>query len=154
MGEKLFYKLPNLQSLDLSNNLISHLHPRQFYYLTKLSYLDLSHNTISNLPGSTITSLSSSLSQLNLAGNILNSLPSSTFSILSSMSILDLSSNPWNCNCMLAEFHHKLSQSNSVPTGTTCSTPLVLLKKKWDELDTSFFLCKPVMSVQELVTSE
>ena len=28
MGEKLFYKLPNLQSLDLSNNLISHLHSK------------------------------------------------------------------------------------------------------------------------------
>ena len=153
IGEKLFYKLPNLQSLDLSNNLISHLHPRQFYYLHKLSFLDLSHNTLSNLPGSTITSLSSSLSQLNLAGNILNSLPSSIFSILSSLSILDLSFNPWNCNCMLAELHFKLYQSNSIPAGTTCSAPLVLHGKKWDELETSSFLCKPVMSVQELVTS-
>jgi len=154
MGEKLFYKLPNLQRLDLSNNLISNLHPRQFYYLPKLDSLDLSHNTLSTLPGSTITSLRTSLSHLHLAGNILNSLPSSTFSTLSRLSILDLSSNPWSCNCMLAELHFKLRLANSIPAGTTCSAPLALMEKNWDELDTSAFLCKPVMSVQELTTSE
>jgi len=154
MEEKLFYKLPNLQRLDLSNNLISNLHPRQFYYLPKLRSLDLSHNTLSYLHGSTITSLATSLSHLHLAGNILTSLPSSTFSILSRLSTLDLSSNPWTCNCMLAELHFKLRLANSIPADTMCSAPLALLEKTWDELDTSAFLCKPDMSVQDLVTSE
>jgi len=154
MGEKLFYKLDKLHTLYLSNNLISVLHPRQFTSLPNLSILDLSHNALSYLPSSTISSLMSSLSHLSVSGNNLRSLPSSLFPLLSNLSSLDLSYNPWTCNCLLADLHSRLYLANSIPIRTICSAPLVLMDQSWEELDTSAFLCKPEVSLQNLVISQ
>jgi len=154
MSEKLFFNLTSLESLDLSGNLLFMLHPHQFDFLPALRSLDLSHNTLSYLASTTFTSVSSCLSHLSLAGNILATLPSSIFPLLYTLTTLDMSSNPWTCDCMLAELHSGLALANTIPEQIMCSSPLALLDKSWEQLDTSAFLCSPVVTVQELVASQ
>ena len=153
LPENLFYSLTNLEDLNLSGNLISDLLPHQFSRLPALRRLDLSHNALSSISSSTLASLSPSLSFLSLTGNVLTSLPPSSFPLLSRLPQLQLADNPWHCDCRLAGLHAQLARNNAVPVQTACSRPLAMLDLQWSDLLSSDFVCKPAVSVQQVVTT-
>ncbi|XP_069798780.1 leucine-rich repeat-containing protein 26 [Dendropsophus ebraccatus] len=119
-----FYKYPNLNRLELHNNLISSIDPQAFRNLQNLSYLDLSSNQLMSLKPEVFRPLSG-LKTLNLgnnriswiAGNVLvplgnltalylhnNALTGLRVDILYNLPALTrlrLDGNPWVCTCQI-----------------------------------------------------
>ena len=86
------FQFSNLKQLYLTANQISTLPDSFFYKLPQLEVLDLSHNQLNRMPeGLTVAK---SLQYLNLSFNRLGSLPS-TISDLSNLQILNISHNPF-----------------------------------------------------------
>lgn len=119
-----FVPLRSLKELSLNRNRISFIEPGAFEGLTQLVTLELDGNPIMNLDGNALAGLGnlrelkmedasvSSLihdifahtpfiSEIYLARNSLTSLPDGIFTAPHDLRIVDISDNPWNCNCNL-----------------------------------------------------
>lgn len=118
-----FSHLPNLGSIDLSDNFITDIEPGTFAELQYLRTLVLDGNNLTHLdsrslnissPKFQILHLTSnyissmvndtfryvpSLTRLELADNSLTSLPTGIFDELQNLSYLTVSGNPFNCSC-------------------------------------------------------
>nr|XP_054754373.1 slit homolog 2 protein-like [Lytechinus pictus] len=96
-----FSGLGSLQKLDLYGNNIQHLNGGVLYMLEQVESIDLNGNQISYIEEVTFSN-NGKLHSLSLANNRLTRLNQSTFKpLFSSISSLDLSKNPINCNCDL-----------------------------------------------------
>lgn len=107
-----FQYFQQLESLDLSRNLISTLNSDAFTGLENtLISLDLSQNRISNLVGPPLTLMN--LEVLDLSDNQLTDLARNTFTLLPELQSLNLSSNPHLSN-MPVVLLHKLSNLQTI----------------------------------------
>ncbi|XP_076076109.1 toll-like receptor 6 [Mytilus galloprovincialis] len=109
MPHNIFHLLPNLKTLDLSNNEITYLSWSRFRYLKYLEEVDFSNNRIF------------------LSGRL--SVPSSILSLIS----LDISNNTYYCSCEVLSFFEELSSNNVTikyyPEAYSCTSPRSMADK-------------------------
>ncbi|CAB4056589.1 unnamed protein product [Lepeophtheirus salmonis] len=114
LGNQTLTGLSSLNSLHLEDNQISHLYGNEFLNLKKLRELFLHNNALEFINELTFAPLES-LTTLTLGGNLLTSFP--VWRLLEfnpSTSVLDLSGNPWSCECQfLVPFHRYVAALNS-----------------------------------------
>ncbi|MBN3291024.1 LRR70 protein, partial [Polypterus senegalus] len=117
-----FDELKKLKHLVLSNNYINVIYPNTFSFLKHLKYLHLDRNNISNLHSKTFYGVAFSLKLLNLRDNKLAYLHSNVFRSLDSLIFVNVSKNPWQCDCRLLELRNWLV-SSSVMMNVHCQHP-------------------------------
>jgi len=87
-----FYKLKNLNLLDLSKNMLHTVHEKTFHPLSELKLLNLSHNMLHDLPENIFEGLDK-LEELSLSYNEFHVIPFQVFAPLKLLKLLDLSYN-------------------------------------------------------------
>ncbi|KAL1432826.1 hypothetical protein MTO96_013027 [Rhipicephalus appendiculatus] len=172
MADDAFRGLNNLVELDLSHNFLTAV-PKLAPYCPLLRRLQLSANPIQRLGGHSFRGLHSlvslelsqcqlawletsvfadlhSLEVLRLDGNRLRSLPPDGLT-LPPLHSLDLSDNPWHCDCNLRSLRQWMHQRNvplSVPP--RCEGPPRLARRLWSQLEPDDFACAPRVAASEL----
>lgn len=161
----LFTELPNLQILDLSENLIEVIEDNTFDGLEKLIELNVANNRLEKVSGRMLHGLTE-LHHISLTGNRLTCISNTTFSETPSLRKLDLfdnqigciqegsfdrtthlssvnlMSNPFSCNCHLRWFSTWL-QSHDVLVGTLkCYFPRELRDTSLLEVQSEKFICE------------
>ncbi|XP_035667472.1 chondroadherin-like [Branchiostoma floridae] len=146
LGAGMFAGLGNLRSLFLHENGISDIQAGTFNPTPRLARLYLQQNRLTILPGEVFANLSRlidlrlhgnsidtfptdvlstipSLYFLELQGNKMLTLPLTAFNMLSSMSHVNISDNPWSCDCRMVPFRLKMEGTRSFEYQITCSQP-------------------------------
>uniref|UniRef100_A0A670Z8X6 LRRCT domain-containing protein n=1 Tax=Pseudonaja textilis TaxID=8673 RepID=A0A670Z8X6_PSETE len=106
----LFRNLPALHFLDLSGNLLEDLPADLFAPVTSLAYLSLSANHLTHVPPGLFQSLKN-LVRLDLSANEITSLEAPLVNVSSEFT-LDLSGNPWACDCRLQALFNWAQEGN------------------------------------------
>ncbi|XP_037276960.2 leucine-rich repeat, immunoglobulin-like domain and transmembrane domain-containing protein 3 [Rhipicephalus microplus] len=140
---------PLLRRLQLSANPIQRLGDHSFRGLHSLVSLELSQCQLAWLETSVFADLHS-LEVLRLDGNRLRSLPPDGLT-LPPLHSLDLSDNPWHCDCNLRNLRQWMHQRNvplSVPP--RCEGPPRVARRLWSQLEPDDFACTPRVAASEL----
>lgn len=118
LDDGLFSNLDLLQKVDLSNNRISQIGLKTFSNVPKLNFLRLDGNKLTHLKKEMLSNLPSLLN-------------------------LDVQDNPWKCDCFLQQFRDWIISKKIYTTDIYCSEPLKVQGKRWKQLDSSDFACRP-----------
>lgn len=144
-----FVSLRSLERLSLNRNRIGFIEPGAFDGLSQLVALELEANPIVNLDSNTLAGLGNLrelnmaaasiasltydafvrtpfISELYLARNSLTSLPDGIFAASHDLRVLDISDNPWDCNCNLITIDSKTNRSEirfENRIATLCASP-------------------------------
>lgn len=138
-----------LRRLQLSANPIQRLGGHSFRGLRRLVSLELSQCQLAWLETDVFADLES-LEVLRLDGNRLRSLPPDGLR-LPPLHSLDLSDNPWHCDCHLRSLRQWMHEHNvplSVPP--LCEGPARLARHPWTQLEADDFACAPKIVASEL----
>lgn len=128
VGKGSLEDMPNLRILNLSKNVISLL-PDYFQGVNLIS-LDASLCRIKNINNKTLAAMTS-LRELNLAGNRLTTVyPECFIQVIN----LDISDNPWRCDCLnLKETYYWLTKTGKRIDTLVCQSPEALEGLTWLE---------------------
>lgn len=136
-----FKDAPSLRDLTLANNPILKIHSEALNNLGNIVRFDLSSCDIRDIAADVFRNLKF-LESLKLNGNNLRDLPLSSLEKLEKLRVIDLSDNPWNCDCRLRDLKIWLSNHKLFST-PSCSLPTRLANKPFSELALDEFACKP-----------
>jgi hypothetical protein len=118
---KIFQGLVNLQELYISHNAIEVLHFVET--AGRLTVLDVGHNNLTDLKPDIFTAFPK-LSRLNLSYNNLGALDMTvTAQVANVSSHMDLTGNPWVCDCVMYKTVYSWCRNNSVDLELVCSSP-------------------------------
>uniref|UniRef100_A0A3Q3BSF9 LRRCT domain-containing protein n=1 Tax=Kryptolebias marmoratus TaxID=37003 RepID=A0A3Q3BSF9_KRYMA len=132
----LFPHKGKLSKLSLENNLLTSLPDKYFVGFMKLKTLTLKNNHLTSLPPVLFGEMPR-LTELSLQQNNLN-----VFESLVKLKKLDLSHNPWNCDCHLIDFYQWMkSKSSILSTEVTCEYPEHLKGTEIISLPEDQFIC-------------
>ncbi|KAM4711882.1 leucine-rich repeat-containing protein 17 [Anableps anableps] len=110
--------------MDMSNNIIKHLRPRQFLLSKELKLLNLSSNNLQHIDTAAFAGLLY-LRDLDLSNNSLNYFQYGVLEDLYFLRRLMLDNNPWICDYNIHYLVYWLKHHPSVSyTGLICSEPL------------------------------
>ncbi|XP_025773454.1 leucine-rich repeat-containing protein 3C [Puma concolor] len=111
--------IPNdTRKLYLDANQLASVPAGAFQHLPVLEELDLSHNALVHLSGAAFQGLAGSLRHLDLSANQLASVPVEAFVGLKIQ--VNLSANPWRCDCALQEVLRQVRLAPDTGTGIVC----------------------------------
>uniref|UniRef100_A0A8D2AP45 Leucine rich repeat containing 3C n=1 Tax=Sciurus vulgaris TaxID=55149 RepID=A0A8D2AP45_SCIVU len=111
--------IPNdTRKLFLDANQLASLPAGAFQHLPILEELDLSHNALAHLSGAAFQGLAGTLRHLDLSANQLASVPVEAFAGLQIQ--VNLSANPWRCDCALQEVLRQVRLVPGTGTGIVC----------------------------------
>ncbi|XP_011381341.1 leucine-rich repeat-containing protein 3C [Pteropus vampyrus] len=111
--------IPNdTRKLYLDANQLASVPAGAFQHLPVLEELDLSHNVLAHLSGAAFQGLADTLRHLDLSANQLASLPVEAF--LGLQIQVNLSANPWRCDCALQEVLSRVRLAPGTGTGIVC----------------------------------
>uniref|UniRef100_A0A8C6EK59 Leucine rich repeat containing 3C n=1 Tax=Microcebus murinus TaxID=30608 RepID=A0A8C6EK59_MICMU len=111
--------IPNdTRKLYLDANQLASLPEGAFQHLPVLEELDLSHNALAHLSGAAFQGLAGTLRHLDLSANQLASVPAEAFVGLQIQ--VNLSANPWHCDCALQEVLRQVRLAPGTGTGIVC----------------------------------
>ncbi|XP_017893298.1 leucine-rich repeat-containing protein 24-like [Ceratina calcarata] len=138
-----------LRILILSGNPLGNLKSHQFPMLQHLRNLELQRCSLTQINGEAFIHLTG-LESLRLDQNRLEYLEVSVISSLPRLKTLTLDGNQWSCDCRLRNFRSWLipngpSKLYSVPQ--SCSSPLRLEGRKWEDVKPTEFACEPEVFV-------
>ncbi|XP_010632814.1 chondroadherin-like protein [Fukomys damarensis] len=113
--------LPALQELQLSGNPLRALHDGDFRPMGRsLQHLFLNSSGLEQISPGAFSGLGPGLQSLHLQKNELRALPA--LPRLIGLELIDLSGNPFHCDCQLLPLHRWLTGLN-LRVGATCATP-------------------------------
>uniref|UniRef100_A0ABK0LGB6 Leucine rich repeat containing 3C n=2 Tax=Rattus norvegicus TaxID=10116 RepID=A0ABK0LGB6_RAT len=111
--------IPNdTRKLYLDANQLASVPAGAFQHLPALEELDLSHNVLVHLSGAAFQGLEATLRHLDLSANQLASVPVAAFVGLQIQ--VNLSANPWRCDCALQEVLRHVRLAPGSGTGIVC----------------------------------
>ncbi|XP_077019382.1 leucine-rich repeat-containing protein 3C [Tamandua tetradactyla] len=111
--------IPNdTRKLYLDANRLASVPAGAFQHLPVLEELDLSHNALAHLSGAAFKGLADTLHHLDLSANQLASVPVEAFVGLQIQ--VNLSANPWRCDCALQEVLRRVRLVPGTGTGIVC----------------------------------
>ncbi|XP_037349576.1 leucine-rich repeat-containing protein 3C [Talpa occidentalis] len=111
--------IPNdTRKLYLDANRLASVPAGAFEHLPVLEELDLSHNILAHLSGAAFQGLAGTLRHLDLSANQLASVPLEAFVGLQIQ--VNLSANPWSCDCALQEVLRQVRLAPGTGTGIVC----------------------------------
>ncbi|KAG8514899.1 Leucine-rich repeat-containing protein 3C [Galemys pyrenaicus] len=111
--------IPNdTRKLYLDANRLVSVPAGAFEHLPVLEELDLSHNILAHLSGAAFQGLAGTLRHLDLSANQLASVPAEAFVGLQIQ--VNLSANPWLCDCALQEVLRRVRLAPGTGTGIVC----------------------------------
>ncbi|ELW54896.1 leucine-rich repeat-containing protein 3C [Tupaia chinensis] len=111
--------IPNdTRKLYLDANQLASVPAGAFQHLPILEELDLSHNALAHLSGAAFQGLGGTLRRLDLSANQLASVPAEAFAGLHIH--VNLSANPWRCDCALQEVLRQVRLVPGTGTGIVC----------------------------------
>lgn len=111
--------IPNdTRKLYLDDNQLASVPAGAFQHLPVLEELDLSHNVLAHLSGAAFQGLADTLRHLDLSANQLASVPVEAF--LGLQVQVNLSDNPWRCDCALQEVLRQVRLAPGTGTGIVC----------------------------------
>ncbi|XP_069820802.1 CD180 antigen [Dendropsophus ebraccatus] len=122
--ENLFFKVPQLETLILSNCDLEVIEKQAFQKLKNLKSIDLSQNHLRALTTDAFGKLSNVY--LNFAFNMISTIPIDLVQNISDTSTINLSYNPIDCSCSNIEFLTWYKQNEQMfldKTYTTCGSP-------------------------------
>ncbi|KAM6174642.1 LOW QUALITY PROTEIN: leucine-rich repeat-containing protein 3C [Erethizon dorsatum] len=113
--------IPNdTRKLYLDANRLASVPAGAFQHLSILEELDLSHNILAHLSGAAFQGLAGTLRHLDLSANRLASVPVEAFVGLQIQ--VNLSTNPWHCDCALQEVLRQVRLVPGTGTGIVCGS--------------------------------
>ncbi|CAH0714374.1 unnamed protein product, partial [Brenthis ino] len=136
-----FKDAPFLRDLTLANNPILKIHSDALNNLGSIVKLDLAGCDIRDIAADVFRNLQS-LESLKLNANNIRELPLSSLEKLEKLRVIDLSDNPWTCDCRLRDLKMWLSK-HKLFSSPTCASPTRLANKLFSELTLDEFACKP-----------
>lgn len=137
-----FKDTPKIRWILLNDNKLEKLDDGLFNNLAFLQKVDLSNNRLVQLGMKTFINVPK-LTILRLDGNKLEHLKKDTLDSLSSLSNLDVHDNPWRCDCYLQPFRNWVISKNLYTSDVFCAEPPKVHGKRWKELDSNDFACRP-----------
>ncbi|XP_078571888.1 uncharacterized protein LOC144859273 [Branchiostoma floridae x Branchiostoma japonicum] len=117
-----FSSTPQLAHLYLQQNRLTILTGEVFANLSHLITLRLHGNNIETFPTEVISTIPS-LSSLELQGNKMVTLSVTAFDRLTSISRVNMTDNPWLCDCRMVPVRLKMKWSHPFENQITCSQP-------------------------------
>ncbi|XP_035663905.1 SLIT and NTRK-like protein 2 [Branchiostoma floridae] len=152
INPRAFYNLTRLRQLSLEFNRLTSLRADMFVGLVNLMHLFLLYNNIHSIEASTFnatqqlrlldlrdnhlttfaTSVFVNLTQLStllLSGNSMETLPVMAYDILASTQTVDISNNPWQCDCRMLPFKQRMTGSYAFESQIICAGPANLTGK-------------------------
>ncbi|XP_066298954.1 leucine-rich repeat-containing protein 24-like [Branchiostoma lanceolatum] len=130
----MFTGLGHLESLLLYDNMINNIQVGTFDLLPQLRILSLRNNNITMFPFEDLTR-NQLIDRLDLDNNQLTTLSSKAYDTLSSIYNVTIESNPWVCDCKIADFRLKMTGYRSFENQVTCSQPDHLSGQKLKDID-------------------
>ncbi|XP_058031840.1 trophoblast glycoprotein [Ahaetulla prasina] len=136
--------LLNLRLLDLSDNNLIYLPARMFSTLPRLEHLDMHNNSLVSLRNVFLGSLQQ-LRTFDLGSNGFKTLRNDTLQQLQGLPLLslNLSGNPWACDCHIEDLVNWLKESKQVEAkgSLQCSYPQELQGRSLVSIDVSKLDC-------------
>ncbi|XP_013923036.1 PREDICTED: trophoblast glycoprotein [Thamnophis sirtalis] len=136
--------LLNLKRLDLSDNNLIYLPAKMFSALPRLEHLDVHNNSLVSLRNVFLGSLQQ-LHTFNLGGNGFKTLRNDTLQQLQGLPLLslNLSGNPWVCDCHIEDLVNWLKESKPVEAKDSleCSYPQELQERSLVSINVSELDC-------------
>lgn len=165
INDRAFEGLTNLVELDLSHNLLTQIPSNSFKDAPFLRDLTFFHNPVLKVGGDSLNNLGSvvkldlskcnirdiasdafrnlrSLESLKLNSNSLKELPINSLDKMVKLRAIDLSDNPWTCDCRLRELKLWLAKRKLLST-PRCAAPTRLVNRPFADLSIEEFACKP-----------
>lgn len=139
-----FKSNPRLRILYLNENNLERLDDGLFLNLTFLQKVELMHNKLGTIGLNTFGN-NPKLQHILLDDNKLVNLSKEFTQKFEKISSLSLQDNPWRCDCHLKDFRDFVIQKNIITHSslTTCAEPERLRKRKWTDLESTDFACRP-----------
>ncbi|XP_039604839.1 leucine-rich alpha-2-glycoprotein-like [Polypterus senegalus] len=140
--------VPQLERLHLNNNKLSNMEAEIFNKMGNLTHLFLQENLLKKVPYDLLQNLKSLVS-LDLSDNGLTSIPQGLFDKLERLGEseglgLDLSNNPWNCDCSIKYMWQWLQNHKEKVfylDKIRCDTPEPLKRRKVISLSEKEIIC-------------
>ncbi|CAB4002245.1 serine threonine- kinase endoribonuclease IRE1-like isoform X1 [Paramuricea clavata] len=133
-----FIPLQNIRTISLANNSIQKIERLEFKKSNQVKLINISHNMLTEVNPGTFYHVPR-LKVLDLSYNNLKTLPWDNISQqLPSLEVLDLTGNPWNCSCEMKDVL-KLNRSLLNESRAKCFDPLRLYGILLEDLNSDTF---------------
>ncbi|XP_078656649.1 uncharacterized protein LOC144902885 [Branchiostoma floridae x Branchiostoma belcheri] len=141
----MFVGLGSLQKMYLQSNQLTSLPAEIFVGLGNLQRLSLSNNKLTSLPAG-ISVVLRNLQTLWLNQNKLETLPPSAYDTLASISNVQISDNPWQCDCRMAPFRQRMNGSYAFEGQMRCAGPANLQGEYLRNVNPEDLICVEIYS--------
>ncbi|XP_066298012.1 leucine-rich repeat-containing protein 15-like [Branchiostoma lanceolatum] len=150
-----FNDTTQLHRLNLQNNSISSIAADTFGNLLQLEQLLLNSNNINPFPLEALSNLNSSvLSEVRLDSNQLETLPLMAYDLLASIPSVYVFNNPWQCDCRMAPFKQRMTESYSFEDQIRCAGPGSLAGQYLRDVNPENLICEETTTVYSTLSTK
>ncbi|XP_035677337.1 leucine-rich repeat transmembrane neuronal protein 4-like [Branchiostoma floridae] len=147
-----FSMMSQLRTLRLYSNKLTSLSTDMFTGLENLDWLHLYDNKISDIQAGTFNS-APKLTTFHLQYNRLAVLKAEIFAELSSIFTVNITNNPWQCDCRMFPFRQEMTGSYPFENQITCEGPSNFHGQKLKDISPEDLICEKPVIVTGTVTT-